>query len=377
MTSNRVERILIVGGGFSGMAAAIELRKSGASVDLVEIDATWRSYGAGISLGGATLRVFRRLGILDEFLKRGSAADGAHIHLANGTRVATLPTPRLAGDDVPGGGAIMRPELAAILANATRASGARVLLGHSFRAMTEVDGGVEVALTNGETSRYDLVIGADGIFSKVRAEIFPDAPKPAYTGQVVWRAVVDRAPEIETAMMWMGPGVKVGVNPVSKTKAYMFLTEDQPQKRRLDDAELVATYKRLLAPFSDPVIVRIREALDETSQIVARPLEALLLQRPWYKGRIVLTGDAVHATTPHLASGACIGLEDSVVLADELAKAQTVEAGLEAYQSRRWERCRMVVENSVRLGEIEIANGDKQEHSDIMRRSMMALAAPI
>ncbi len=71
------KRFLIVGGGFSGMAAAVALRQRGAEIDLVEIDPDWRSYGAGISLGSATLRAFETLGILDEFLRRGYGADGA------------------------------------------------------------------------------------------------------------------------------------------------------------------------------------------------------------------------------------------------------------------------------------------------------------
>lgn len=126
--SNAVERVLIVGGGFSGMSAAIELRKRNINVDLVEIDPGWRSYGAGITIGGATLRAFRTLGVLDAFLERGHAADGAHIRLPHGVQVATIPTPRVAGPDVPGSGAIMRPVLAEILADATRASGTDVAL---------------------------------------------------------------------------------------------------------------------------------------------------------------------------------------------------------------------------------------------------------
>ena len=78
---------------------------------------------------------------------------------------------------------------------------------------------------------------------------------------------------------------------------------------------------------------------------------------------MVLIGDTVHATTPHLAAGACIGIEDALVLAEELGRATDVDRALEALQERRWERCRMVVENSARLGEIEISGGDKDEHS--------------
>ena len=121
----------------------------------------------------------------------------------------------------------------------------------------------------------------------------------------------------------------------------------------------------------------MRSQLTDASQIVFRPLEGLLVPRPWHQGRVVLIGDTVHATTPHLASGACIGIEDALVLAEELAANAQVEASLTAFQARRWERCRMVVENSARLGEIEIAGGDKDEHARIMRESLMALAQPI
>ena len=87
---------LIIGGGFSGMAAAIELRKRGMAVDLVEIDPGWRSYGAGISLGGATLRAFGTLGIFEEFLKQGSGTDYADLYTPGGQHLVALPTPRIA-----------------------------------------------------------------------------------------------------------------------------------------------------------------------------------------------------------------------------------------------------------------------------------------
>jgi 2-polyprenyl-6-methoxyphenol hydroxylase-like FAD-dependent oxidoreductase len=372
-----VRNALVIGGGFSGMSAAIEMRKRGIEVDLVEIDPGWRSYGAGITLGGATFRAFRQLGILDAFMRRGSASDGLDVCASDGTPVAKLPTPRVAGPDVPGSGGIMRPALAAILAEATRAAGTRVLLGASFERIAADDGGVTVALTNGDVRRYDLVIGADGLFSKVRETMFPEVPRPTYTGQCVWRAVVDRPAGNDTAIMWLGPKVKVGFNPVSDEQAYIFVTVDQPTKQRLEPGDYLRVLKEVLKPFSAPPVVRIREELTEANSIVYRPLEAMLLPRPWHKGRVVLIGDAVHATTPHLASGACIGIEDAIVLVEELERAGDVEAGLTAFEERRWERCRMVVENSLRLGEIEVSNGDKQEHAAIMRNSFMALAAPI
>lgn len=375
--SQHARTVLIVGGGFSGMAAAIQLRKQGHQVDLVEIDPGWRSYGAGISLGGATLRAFRTLGILDTFLENGHAADGVHICLPHGPKVAELPTPRMAGADVPGGGGIMRPVLARILAEATRASGTHVRLGCTFTAIEQDAEGVEVAFTDGSRQRYDLVIGADGLYSKVRQTVFPQAPRPQYSGQAVWRAVLPRPTDIETCVMWMGPRIKPGVNPVSKTEMYLFVTEPRPTNEHVDPATFADHLRGLLADFPAPALQAIRAQIGPDSQIVYRPLEGLLMPRPWSNGRVVLIGDTVHATTPHLASGACIGIEDALVLAEEIGREVPVSAALAAFEARRWERCRMVVQNSARLGEIEVAGGDKEEHARIMRESLMALAQPI
>lgn len=375
--SSQQHKILIIGGGFSGMAAAIELRKRGQQVDLVEIDPGWRSYGAGISLGGATLRAFRQLGILDPFLQVGHASDGVELLAPNGATLALLPTPRIAGADVPGGGAIMRPVLARLLAEATRASGTQVFLGSTFTEIRQDAEGVDVRFTDGSQRRYDLVIGADGLYSKVRQAVFPLAPPPRYSGQAVWRAVLPRPDSVDHAMMWVGPKIKVGVNPVSKTEMYLFLTEDREHNTHVPPADFYRLLDALLAPFSAPLVQQLRSLLTPESQIVFRPLEGLLMPRPWHQGRVVLIGDTVHATTPHLASGACIGIEDALVLAQELEPGDGLDAALQRFENRRWERCRMVVENSGRLGEIEITGGDKAEHARIMRASLMSLAEPV
>jgi len=176
--------------------------------------------------------------------------------------------------------------------------------------------------------------------------------------------------------MWIGQRVKPGVNPVSRTEMYMFITEARPTSEQVDAKELVPQMRSLLADFPDPVVQRMREQIGADSQIVLRPIDRLLMPQPWFHRRVVLIGDTVHATTPHLASGACIGIEDALVLAEELERVADIDRALQAFQHRRWDRCRMVVENSSRLGEIEVANGDKNEHARIMGASMAALAQP-
>ncbi len=372
-----VKKVLIIGGGFSGMAAAIELRKIGIAVDLVEIDPGWRSYGAGITISGPTLRAFKTIGIIDEVMEKGACTDGIEIRLPHNDQVvARIQSPRCAGPDIPGGGGIMRPVLAGILAEATRASGTQVRLGCTFSQITQDANQVTATFTDGSQSSYDLLIGADGFNSATRKAVFPDAPEPRYTGQSVWRAIAPRGDQ-NCASMYMGKHTKAGFNPISKDTMYMFVTQDRPTNTRVAENELIPQLTALLQEFAAPLIREVVENLGPDSLVNYRPLEGLLLPRPWYQGRVLLIGDAVHATTPHLASGAGIGVEDAIVIAEEIAAADNLAEALESFQERRWERCRMVVENSLRLGEIEATGGDQKEHEHIMMESIRSLTEAI
>ncbi|OGN64057.1 MAG: hypothetical protein A3K57_05120 [Caulobacterales bacterium RIFOXYA1_FULL_67_7] len=370
-------KVLVIGGGFAGMTAALQLSRQGFEVDLVEIDAGWRSYGAGISLHGSTLRVLRDLGLIDRFFEEGFVSDGVQMRGPDDAVLVTLPTPRVAGADIPGGGGIMRPALARIFSEAVRSSATRVRLGLTFTDIVQGEQGVRVSLSDGSSDTYDLVVGADGLYSAVRAKIFPEAPKPRFIGQSVWRAVLPRPEGIDTVTMWMGPKLKVGLNGVNKNQAYLFLTEDRPTNDFVPPEVLVETLRGLLERFPSPIIRRIASELSSEHQIIYRPLQQMLLPRPWFKGRVVLIGDAVHATTPHLAAGACIGIEDAMVLAEELGQGGDVGSALAAFEARRWERCRMVVENSGQLADIEIHGGSREAHAAIMQASMKTLAEAI
>ena len=248
--------------------------------------------------------------------------------------------------------------------------------GFTFSRIDDHADGVRVSFTDGTFGDYALVIGADGVYSATRAATFPDAPKPRYIGQMVWRAVPPRPAHLPTVAMWMGQGVKVGVNYVSAKQSYLFLTEDRPTNDLVPSATQVSALGAPLDRFPSPTIRSVAADLSEAQQIVYRPLEQRLMARSWYRGRVVLIGDAVHATTPHLAAGAMIGMEDAVVLADALAAAPLPDA-LEVFQNRRWDRCRMVVENSGRLAEIELGHGTLDEHRRVMGQAMASLAQPI
>jgi 2-polyprenyl-6-methoxyphenol hydroxylase-like FAD-dependent oxidoreductase len=213
----------------------------------------------------------------------------------------------------------MRPVLASILRDATLASGTAVRCGTTFASIQQSNSQVEVCTTDGRRETYDLVIGADGPQSAVRKTVFKDAPTPSYTGQGVWRAVAPRPPEVKRAAMFMGSPLKVGVNPISQDELYLFLTEPRDTPEFVNESELIETLRGLLAEFGG-FIGPIREGLSEHSHVLYRPFWKLLVPAPWYSGQVLLIGDAVHATTPHLASGAGIGVEDAVVIAQDRAR---------------------------------------------------------
>lgn len=373
-----VNKVLVVGGGFSGMAAAIELRKAGVAVNLVEQDPHWCPLGAGITIGGPTLRALQVLGVYEEVVEQGCVTNGVDICLPNGHTVAELPTPTPVGSNVAGGGGIMRPVLARILAQATRRAGVDVRLGCTWTTIEQDAEGADVRFDDGSTGRYDLVIGADGVHSRLRETYFPEVRAPEYIGQGVWRAVMPRPDAIVRPRMWLGHHIKVGVNPVSQTHMYMFITEDRPTKEHIDPATWPQVFAGLMKGFPDPLIeALIPHALAPEAAIDYRPLANLLVPAPWNRGRVVLIGDTVAATTPHLASGAGIGIESGIVLAQELSNTADLQTALDRFHARRFARCELVIRNSEALCRIEIEGGDKQEHGRIMRESLMALAQPI
>ncbi len=162
--------------------------------------------------------------------------------------------------------------------------------------------------------------------------------------------------------IYLGEGIKAGVTPVSDEELYMFALSPEPNGEHLSAERQVERLREILAGFGG-LVGEIRDGLGPDSRITYRPLQAILMPRPWHRGRVVLIGDAVHATTPQLASGAGAAVEDGVLLAEHLAVAPSVEDALAAYTERRFERCRDLVETSLRLGELELAGapGDEQE----------------
>jgi 2-polyprenyl-6-methoxyphenol hydroxylase-like FAD-dependent oxidoreductase len=370
-----LKSVLIVGGGIAGMSLAILLAKRGIAVDIAEIDPAWKVYGAGITITGPTLRALRRVGVLDEVLAVGAGWSDGYVFTKTGDLITELKTFPLE-DGIPATGGVKRPDLHAILAKHTRAAGVNVRLGVSIEKLNQLNPGVDVTFTDDDAARFDLVVGADGIFSKVRSLILPDAPKPQFTGQACWRIVADQPAGFDRSHFYMGKDGKCGFNPINKTQMYMFLLEHVP-KNPWRQAETLPQILYDLMEGYGGIVPEIRKTVRENPTINYRPLEGMIIPRPWYKGDVVLIGDTVHSTTPHLASGAGMAVEDAVVLDEELGRQSCVLDALIAYEARRFDRCKLVVKTSLRLGEIEMAQGDPKEHTQLMQAAIAALREPV
>jgi len=372
-----LQNILVVGGGIAGMAAAIRLQEEGAKVTLIDRDASWSVYGNGITCSGVTYRALCQLGIGRELVELGAPHGFLKIFdYTSGAQINEIQLPRLMGDAMPAGGGILRPDLHTILSSLVRAKGCTVRLGLSVETLRQDEDGVDVIFTDKSAGRYDLVIGADGLFSKVRELTFPDVPKPRYTGQASWRALLDLPQEWEnTAIFCMAPHIKVGFTPCAPGKMYMFVLEPLPHNPRREPETWPGLLRDLLAD-AGGYVADMRKKIGPDTLITYRPLETVFVDGDWFKCRILLIGDSAHATTPHLASGAGLAVEDALVLVEELKRADSLDQGLRAFMERRFERAKAVVNNSLRLGEMELARAPMHEHGKLMQEATIAIAAP-
>jgi len=378
MAEDRISSIasaLIVGGGIGGTAAAISLARRGIKVELIDLYPDWRVYGAGITITGVTLRAYRHLDMWQDIANHGAITNGSSVFLFSGKHLRELDEPAVDGEE-PATGGIMRPVLHELMQQRVRALDIAVRLGLTVTSLNNRDNGVDVVFSDGSEGRYDLVIGSDSVHSGVRDLAFPHMSEPERTGQGCWRISIEKPPMLEKGEMYFGHKYTVGITRCGEDAVYLWLlTPHERRDKHFDEEELYTRMKANLEGFGNSA-GWIRDNMTRDHWINYRPLAAKLQPGPWSNGRIVLLGDAVHATTPHLASGAGMAVESAIVLAEELAKADNAEAGLKAYEDRRFERCRDIVESSIAIGAAQLAGGAPDQIGGMIGGALHRLAAP-
>lgn len=368
------QNILVIGGGIGGLTSAIALRRSGHKVTVIERDPDWTVYGVGIIQQGNVLRAMKHLGLLGDYLSASVGFDSVAVHAPDGTLVAKVPSPRLV-EDCPANVGIGRPALQKVLADRASKAGAEIRLGLTVDAIEEDAASSHVTFSDGSAAGYDIVIGADGVHSQTRAMLFPDEDGPQFTGQSVWRYNLPRPPELDSLHVYNGP-TGAGLVPISEDLMYIYLTTPEPENPRYP-VEGLATVMRSRMGSLAPDLQKLAKHITDDSGVVYRPLEGFMLSGDWHKGRTVLLGDAVHATTPHLGQGAGMAIEDSIVLAEEIDRADSPQQAFTAYRERRYERCAYIVERSLEICMGQLGKGPPVDNAKATAEMFTVVAQPI
>ncbi|WP_018618617.1 FAD-dependent monooxygenase [Spirosoma luteum] len=374
-----IKKALVVGGGIGGLSASIALRKAGIEVDLAELQPKFDVYGVGIIQPSNALRALDALGLADQCMEHGSPYGPVKMCSSSGFQFGQAGTPPMGRLPVHNG--ISRRILHEILHQGALTNGVQPRMGLTVKALENGPDSATVTFSDGSTGQYDLVVGSDGVYSSVRSLVMGDY-KPKYTGQSVWRYAFPRPADLDTGYIHFGKKTKVGLIPMTANTMYMFVVSAEGNDPKIPESELVPRMKALLAEYEAPMIRAVIDQITDPKGVIYRPLETLLLPAPWYKNRVLLIGDAVHATIPQLGQGAGLAIEDAVVLGELLGTDDLLPTVLEKFMTRRYDRCNLVVDASNTLGEWEQLDwqGKLPEGANmgaLMGKTLGAMGAPI
>jgi 2-polyprenyl-6-methoxyphenol hydroxylase-like FAD-dependent oxidoreductase len=367
-----VSSVLVVGGGITGSVLSLALAQRGVRVDLAEIREDWRGAGHGITVQGNALAALAKVGVLDALLARGVPFDTLRMRRADGTLIAELPTPRTGGQALPATMGALRSDLQDVLCDRVYAAGVNVRLGVTVRSVTQDAEHARAEFTDGSSGSYDLIVGADGIHSAVRAMLgFTTVPQPS--GMSIWRVVAGRPAELDCSELYYdGPRYKAGYTPISAGQCYAFLLDEDGTRPDFGDGPDWQVMHERSEGYGG-TWGKIRDTLGPDSDVSHTRIEWLLLEAPWYRGRAIVIGDAAHACPPLIAQGAAMCAEDAVVLAELVTGDLPIEQALAVFMARRMPRVEIVVRNSMQLVRYEMGT-DPHTDADVAHAMSSTLA---
>lgn len=370
-------RALVVGGGPAGLSAAIALARAGADCNIIELTTDWRPAGVGIGLQSPPLRATKALGLFDEIVRVARPHRAIVIARADGEQLGLMPQVNVNDPDDPPFVNMSRTALHELLADAVDRHGVPVRLGLTVDALEETADAVRATLSDGTVEEYDLVLGADGLHSRVRELTLPDAPKPEYAGQIIWRMAARCPDGLERYTMMIAGPHRIGLVPLPGDALYLWMLDGTLPPERPPREELLDLFQERMAAYGG-FAPAVAEQATDPDQLDFRALHWLLVPPPWHSGRTLLTGDAAHTTTPHMAFGAGIAIEDAVVLGELVRQGMEGPELGDRLVARRFERCRLVVEGSLQLSRWEQEPGPPNPRApELIGAAMAKLAEPI
>ena len=350
-----IMRVIIIGSGIAGLSTAIALRRVGIDVSLYERASELTEVGAGISLWANALRALDYIGAGDAVRAVGQPMVRSDLRVSKGRRLLfSIPAARFEKKFgiVPFVAMMHRAELVGALARLLPGGLARY--GHECVGVETHPDRAVVHFKNGHTDEADLIVGADGIRSAVRAALF-GRDEPRYAGYTCWRGVCPRPASLAPgyiAECW-GRGQRFGITTLPRDRVYWFATRNEPAGGRSGNEW--QTVNDAFRGWADPIpelLATTPPAAILRNDIIDRPPDS-----NWISGRAVLIGDAAHPTTPNLGQGGCMAIEDAVVLARCVSTSDNLEKGLASFVAERYPRTRTIVKQSWLFGKISQKQG--------------------
>jgi salicylate hydroxylase len=342
-------RVLIAGGGIGGIVAALALLQRGFSVAVYEQAGSLQEIGAGVQISSNGSRVLCALGLQAAMEAIAAVPIGKQVRLFNTGRTWKMYDVGTVSVEKYGAPYWMvhRGDFHAVLLAALRARAPDALhLGTKCVGFEQDQGSVTLLLDDGRRVTGDVLVGADGVHSRVRSALFGEG-RASFTGFVAWRGIVpmDRLPERLRAYRgdnWMGPHGHVVTYPLRRGEILNFVAaveRDDWVVESWSERGTKAEIKADLAPWHADVQAII--------DLIDVPYKWALLGREplvqWSVGRVTLLGDSCHPTLPFLAQGANMAIEDGMVLARCLAAEADVAAALCRYDAARIDRTSRIV----------------------------------
>ncbi|GAA4433954.1 FAD-dependent monooxygenase [Pontibacter saemangeumensis] len=342
--------VIIIGGGIGGLCAAIALQQNGISATVYEAAPELRAVGAGVGLAANAMQGLARLGVAEEVVARGKQLEALVMYDGKGRVIRNLDTRPLSRKYGISNFVIHRADLHEVLQNHLQPG--TLVLGKRCDHIYQQAHQAKAKFTDGTQASADLLLASDGINSVVRQQLLPQS-KPRYAGYTCWRAVIQN-PGVDlnsmvSAETWAPQG-RVGIAPLPHGSIYWYACINAPEN---DTHMRQMTPEQLSRHFAGvhPPVAQVLAAA-KPGQLLWNDIADLKPLRQFVYNRVVLLGDAAHATTPNMGQGACQAIEDAVVLGQCLRQEPVLEIALKQYEQRRLARTAKVIRLSRLLGQV-------------------------
>jgi 2-polyprenyl-6-methoxyphenol hydroxylase-like FAD-dependent oxidoreductase len=348
---NQRKSVAIIGAGIGGLTLAVALHRKGINAIVYENASEMKFLGAGLALAGNAIQSFKAIGLQDEVLAAGKILKKLSIKDHRGRVITTADAEYISAKlNIVNNFAVHRADLHEVLLRQLPQE--KLVLGKRAIDFQQHNDRVLVNFADGTSVNADFVIASDGIHSVFRKKLVQNS-EPRYAGYTAWRAVIDQSETAlnldETLESW-GRGKRFGIVPLTNNRIYWFATINASAKnerlKNYTTQDLVREFENFHLPIPQIIEETRNEQLIWSDIIDLEPLKKFAF------GRIVLMGDAAHATTPNMGQGACMAIEDAAVLAICMDEEKQVEKAFVNFEKRRISRTTKIVNDSWRLGKV-------------------------